>query len=165
MGLPFAFASHFAPAMMSQAIEIYRSEFQPSERLERSHLMLGVNLIAAESDAEAAVLFTSLQQAFVNLRRGRPGRLPPPRADLERALSPHEQQMLQETLGMSVVGGPDRVREGLESFVARTGADELMVTGQIFDHRARLRSFEIAAQLAQPGSEEVAQDKGRATLR
>jgi luciferase family oxidoreductase group 1 len=166
MGLPFAFASHFAPAMLSQAIEIYRSEFQPSARLERSHLMLGVNLIAAESDAEAAVLFTSLQQAFVNLRRGRPGKLPPPQSDFGRTLSPHEQQMLQETLGMSVVGGPDLVREGLESFVAQTGADELMITGQIFDHRARLRSFEIAAELLPRGaSEEVVQSKDRVTLR
>ncbi|HET6797548.1 MAG TPA: LLM class flavin-dependent oxidoreductase [Gemmatimonadales bacterium] len=165
MGLPFAFASHFAPAMMSQAIEIYRSEFQPSERLERSHLMLGVNVIAADSDAEAAVLFTSLQQAFVNLRRGLPGRLPPPRPDLVSTLPPHEQQMLQETLGMSVVGGPDLVRERLESFAARTGADELMVTGQIFDHRARLRSFEIAAQLPRSVSQEVVQSKGRVTLR
>jgi luciferase family oxidoreductase group 1 len=165
MGLPFAFASHFAPAMMSRAIEIYRSEFRPSERLDRSYLMLGVNLIAAATDDEAAHLFTSLQQAFVNLRRGRPGKLPPPQADFVGTLPPHEQLMLQETLGFSVVGGPQRARDGLESFAARTGADELMVTGQIFEHGARLSSFEIAAQVSGRETEGVLQGEGRITSR
>jgi len=163
MGLPFGFASHFAPAMMSQAIDIYRSEFRPSERLAQSYLMLGVNLIAADDEDEAAELFTSLQQAFINLRRGRPGRLPPPVRGFAESLSPEEQLMLRETLGSSIVGGPERVARGLESFAERTGADELMVTGQIFEHRARLRSFEIAAN-RQPG--ETAEDypsKGRLT--
>jgi luciferase family oxidoreductase group 1 len=166
MGLPFAFASHFAPAMMSQAIDIYRSEFQPSQRLEQSYLMLGVNVIAADRDEEAAYLFTSLQQAFINLRRGRPGKLPPPVRGLAESLPPEELRILQETLGSSVVGGPERVARGLESFAGRTGADELMVTGQIFDHEARLRSFEIAAD-RRPRREagEDYQSEGRLTSR
>jgi luciferase family oxidoreductase group 1 len=148
MGLPFAFASHFAPAMMMQAIQIYRSEFRSSEQLDRPYVMLGINVIAADSDAEAGLLFTSLQQAFLNLRRGRPGKLPPASADFGRRLHPMEQAMLRETLAHAVVGSPETVRQGLDAFVARTGADELMVTAQIFDHQARLRSFEITAEVA-----------------
>jgi luciferase family oxidoreductase group 1 len=145
MGLPFAFASHFAPAMMMQAIEIYRSEFRPSEQLDRSYVMLGINVIAADTDAEAALLFTSLQQAFLKLRQGRPGKLPPPLPDFGRSLHPMEQAMLRETLTYAVVGSPETVRQGLDAFVTMTGTDELMVTAQIFDHEARLRSFEITA--------------------
>ena len=166
MGLPFAFASHFAPALMSQAIDIYREEFRPSERLQRSYLMLGVNVIAAHEEDEAAFLFTSLQQAFMNLRRGRPGKLPPPVRGFAESLAPEERRLLQETLGSSVVGGPERVARGLESLVERTGADELMVTGQIFDHEARLGSFQIAAGSGpgrQPGEDYPS--KGRLTLR
>jgi luciferase family oxidoreductase group 1 len=145
LGLPFAFASHFAPAMMEQALEVYRARFQPSAQLEHSYAMLGVNVFAADSEAEARRLFSSLQQAFVNLRRGQPGRLPAPVDDMESRLLPHERAMLDQSLSCSVVGTPDTVRRGLEAFIARTGADELMVTGQIHDHSARLRSFEIAA--------------------
>jgi luciferase family oxidoreductase group 1 len=148
MGLPFAFASHFAPAHMTQAIELYRAGFRPSEHLDRPYVMLGINVIAAESDREAKRLFTSLQQAFLNLRQGRPGRLPPPVEDFRRHLHPAEQAMLRETLAHSVVGSPDTVRQGLDAFVTRTGADELMVTAQIFDHEARLRSFEVTAEVA-----------------
>jgi luciferase family oxidoreductase group 1 len=148
MGLPFAFASHFAPAMLMQAIEIYRSEFRPSEQLARPYVMLGINVIAADSDAEAALLFTSLQQAFLNLRRGRPGKLPPPAPDFGRSLHPMERAMLRETLAYAVVGSVETVQQGLEAFAARAGADELMVTAQIFDHEARLRSFEITAEVA-----------------
>jgi luciferase family oxidoreductase group 1 len=147
MGLPFAFASHFAPGLMSQAIDVYRSGFQPSEQLERSYLMLGINVIAAESDPQASLLFTSLQQAFLNLRSGRPGRLPAPDPELMGGLHPVEQAMLRETLAYAVVGSPETVRRGLDRFVEMTGADELMVTAQIFDHQARLRSFELTADV------------------
>jgi luciferase family oxidoreductase group 1 len=145
LGLPFAFASHFAPAMMEQALEIYRARFEPSPQLERPHVMLGLNVFAAESDDEARRLFTSLQQAFINLRRGRPGPLPPPAEGFDETLLPHERQMLAEMLSAAVVGDPDTVARGIEAFAARTGADEIMVTSQAFDHAARLRSFEIAA--------------------
>jgi luciferase family oxidoreductase group 1 len=145
MGLPFAFASHFAPAMMMQAIELYRAKFRPSEQLDRSYLMLGVNVFAADTDEEARFLFSSLQQAFIKLRLGQPGRLPPPVADFGDRLGPMERSILDQALVRSVVGSPETVRQGLESFVSETGADELMVTSQIFDHAARLRSFEILA--------------------
>ncbi|HEY0997912.1 MAG TPA: LLM class flavin-dependent oxidoreductase, partial [Gemmatimonadaceae bacterium] len=145
LGLPFAFASHFAPRMMMQAIQVYRSGFRPSSRLSAPYVMLGVNVIAADTDAEARRQFTSLQQAFVNLRSGRPGPLPPPVDDLEERLAPADRLTLGEMLACSVVGGPDAVRQGLAEFVARTGADELMIASQVFDHAARLRSFEIAA--------------------
>jgi luciferase family oxidoreductase group 1 len=127
MGLPFAFASHFAPALMMQAIDLYRAGFQPSAQLDRPYVMLGINMIAADSDLEAEWLFTSLQQAFLNLRRGRPSRLPPPVEDFGRSLNPLEQAMLRDTLAYSVVGSRETVRQGLDEFVARTGADELMV--------------------------------------
>jgi luciferase family oxidoreductase group 1 len=151
LGLPFAFASHFAPGMMEQAIDVYRSGFEPSDRpgaIERSYVMLGVNVIAADADDEARLLFTSLQQAFVNLRRGRPGLLPPPFPAYEATLAPADRFTLQQVLSASVVGGPDTVRRGLADFVARTGADELMVASQLFDHGARLRSYEIAAEVS-----------------
>jgi luciferase family oxidoreductase group 1 len=145
LGLPFAFASHFAPAMMTQAVELYRAQFKPSEQLQRPYVMLGVNVFAADTDDEARLLFTSLQQAFVNLRRGRPGPLLPPVEGFEEQLTPMDRLMLGDALACSVVGSPEVVRRGLAAFVERTGADELMVTAQIFDHAARLRSFEITA--------------------
>ncbi|MDB5406110.1 MAG: Luciferase-like monooxygenase, FMN-dependent [Rhodospirillales bacterium] len=146
LGLPFAFASHFAPEQMMNAIAIYRQRFRPSEANPEPYVMLGLNVFAADSDDEARRLFTSLQQAFLNLRQGRPGPLPPPVADFESRLSPPEQALLAHTLSCSVVGSPDTVRHGVERFVAETGADELMITAQIFDHAARLRSFEITAE-------------------
>jgi luciferase family oxidoreductase group 1 len=145
MGLPFAFASHFAPRMLSQALDVYRSGFQPSERLERPYVMLGINVFAAETDDEARRLFTSLEQAFVNLRRGRPGLLPPPVDDYEERLTPMDRAQIAEMLACSAVGSAETVRRGLESFVEATEADELMVTSQIFDHAARMRSYEILA--------------------
>ena len=145
MGLPFAFASHFAPAAMMQAMDIYRRTFRPSEQLAHPYVMLGVNVIAADSDDEARRLFTSLQQAFVNLRLGRPGKLPPPIAGYDDRLGPMERSILDQALACSVVGSPETVRYGLEEFIRETGADELMVTSQIFEHEARLRSFEITA--------------------
>jgi luciferase family oxidoreductase group 1 len=148
LGLPFAFASHFAPAMMMQAIEIYRARFEPSPHLERPHVMLGLNVFAADSDAEARWLFTSLQQAFINIRRGRPGQFPPPSEGFVEQLLPYEKQMLDEMLSAAVVGDRATVTRGLAAFVERTGADELMITSQAYEHRARLRSFEIVAEVA-----------------
>ena len=145
LGLPYAFASHFAPADLEQALALYRSRFQPSERLQAPYVMLGVNVFAAETDAEARRLYTSLQQAFVNLRSGRPGLLPPPMEDFEARVDPMAKAMLDRALACSIVGDADTVRDGLKAFLARTGADELMITAQIFDHAARVRSYEIAA--------------------
>ncbi|CAI2936391.1 LLM class flavin-dependent oxidoreductase [Aminobacter niigataensis] len=147
LGLPYAFASHFAPAELDHAIEIYRSRFQPSERLAKPYVMAGINVVAAETDAEAKLLFTSVQQAFVNLRSGRPGRLPAPVEGYERDLDPVARQMLSQTLACAVVGSPETVRRGVEAFIARTGADELMVTAQVFDHEARKQSYEILAEV------------------
>ncbi|MEA3134379.1 MAG: hypothetical protein QOG17_2225 [Gammaproteobacteria bacterium] len=145
LGLPFAFASHFAPAMMMQAIDIYRSRFRPSQQLDRPYLMLGFNIFAADSDAEAHLLATSMQQAFVNLRSGRPTQLPPPLAGYESELPSAAKAMLADVLASSAIGSPDTVRRALAAFIDRTKPDELMMTSQIFDHSARLRSYEIAA--------------------
>ena len=148
-GLPFAFASHFAPTMLEQALDRYRSRFQPSEQLERPYTMLGVNVFAAESESEARRLFTSLQQAFINLRRGRPGPLKPPAEDFDASLAPFERVMLADMLSFSVVGTREQVRAGLAGIVAHTGADELMVASQIYDHAARLESYTRAAEAAE----------------
>jgi luciferase family oxidoreductase group 1 len=147
LGLPYGFASHFAPAQLAGATALYRSRFAPSAQLDRPHLMLGLNVIAAESDDEAQLLFSSLRQAFVNLRRGRPGPLPPPDPEFDRNLAPAERALLDQALSCSVVGSPETVRRGLRAFVERTQPDELIVTAQIFDHAARLRSFEITAEV------------------
>ena len=146
LGLPYAFASHFAPAELDNAVAIYRAQFRPSTRLDKPYVMLGINVIAAESDGEAKRLFTSLQQAFVNIRSGKPGLLPPPIDDMEERLGPNGRAILGQALSCSVVGSPATVARGLADFIARTGADELMVTAQIFDHQARLRSFRITAE-------------------
>jgi len=143
LGLPYAFASHFAPAQMMDAIAIYRQQFRPSARLAAPYLMLGVNVFAAETEAEARLLFSSLQQAFVNLRTGRAGKLPAPVEGYEANLDPRYRAVLEHSLSCSVVGDAAAVRRGVEEFVARTGADELMVTAQIWDHEARKRSFGI----------------------
>jgi luciferase family oxidoreductase group 1 len=147
LGLPFAFASHFAPALMMQAAEVYQSQFKPSAQLSKPHLMLGVNVVAADTDAEAQLLATSLQQMFIQLRRGRPGPVPAPRADFERTLAAHERAMLEEVLSCSFVGSSETVRRGLSKFVSRTGAHELILSTMLYDHAARLRSYEIAAQV------------------
>jgi luciferase family oxidoreductase group 1 len=149
LGLPYAFASHFAPAQMAEAIHVYRTSFKPSEQLAKPHLMLGLNVVAAETDVEAKRLFTSLQQAFLNLRTGRPSPLPSPVDDMDQRLaavgiSPAE----QGALAKAVVGGPETVREGLRTFVETYKPDEVIVTAQIYDHAARLRSFEITAEAA-----------------
>ena len=147
LGLPFAFASHFAPAMMMQAVEIYRARFRPSAAQKRPHVMLGFNVFAADSDAEARFLSTSMQQAFVNLRSGRPTQLPPPLAGFEEQLPPQAKAMLADVLSCSAVGSPETVRAALHAFIERTRPDELMITTQMFDHGARLHSYEIAAEI------------------
>ena len=163
LGLPFAFASHFAPAMMEDAVAIYRERFEPSARLERPYVMLGVNVTAADTDAEARRLFSSVQQAFVNLRRGTPGPLPPPVDDFEATAHPLELAGIHQALACSIVGAPATVREGLRAFVADTGADELMVTAQIHDHAARLRSFELLAGVRERMVREEADARGAAS--
>ena len=149
LGLPYAFASHFAPAEMNQAVALYRARFQPSQRLAAPYVMLGLNVCAAATDAEARRLFSSHQQAVIARRTGRRGPLPPPVEDFERGLDPRAHMILQQALSCSVVGSPETVKRGLADFMARTRTDEIMVTGNIFDHAARLRSFEIAAQVHQ----------------
>ncbi|HEY0522476.1 MAG TPA: LLM class flavin-dependent oxidoreductase [Stellaceae bacterium] len=147
LGLPFAFASHFAPNALLPALEIYRSRFQPSPQLDHPYAMAGVNVIAADTDAEARRLFTSAQQQFTNLVRGTRGRLQPPIDDIERYWAPHEKQQASHMLTYAFVGAAETVRHGLREFVARTRIDELMVTAPIFDHAARLHSYEILAEI------------------
>jgi luciferase family oxidoreductase group 1 len=147
LGVPYAFASHFAPAQMMDAIAVYRHQFRPSAELDRPYVMLGCNVFAADTDVEARLLFTSVQQAFVNLRRGRPSRLAPPVRDFEQQLTPAERAMIEHALSCTALGSPDAVRHWLESFIARTGADELILASQIYHHAARVRSFEIASQV------------------
>jgi luciferase family oxidoreductase group 1 len=144
LGLPFAFASHFAPAQMMEALEIYRAEFRPSAQLARPYAMLAANVIAAETDEEARLLATSVEQAVVNIRTGRPGRLPPPSPDLRWGSA--ERSLLHQVLACTAVGSPETVRRWLLEFAARTQADELIIASQIFDHQLRLRSYAIAAQ-------------------
>ncbi|MDQ1612517.1 MAG: hypothetical protein QOG00_2448 [Pyrinomonadaceae bacterium] len=146
-GLPFAFASHFAPDYLLQALEIYRSKFRPSETLAKPYAMAGFNVFAADTDAEARRLFTSVQRQFVNLRRGVPGLLQPPDETLEADWSEMERAGVEHMLACSVVGSPETVRRGLEAFIEVTQADELMLTAQIYSHAARLHSFEIVAGL------------------
>jgi luciferase family oxidoreductase group 1 len=147
LGLPFAFASHFAPAQLIPALEIYRSRFEPSAAYGNPYAMVAVNAFAAETDAEGSRLFTSLQQAFLNLRRGVPGPLPPPVDDLESRLSAAETAGLDQALSHSLIGSSETVRRGLMAVLARTRADEIIVTGQIYDHEARLRSFRIVSEV------------------
>jgi len=144
LGLPFAFASHFAPGHLTEAVEIYRRKFKPSASRAEPHVMLALNVFAADTDEEARLLATSVHQAFVALRRGEPRPLPPPKADL--VLSPMERSMLDNALACTVAGSFETVKAGLRDFVTRTGADELIVTAQIFDDAARLRSLEITAE-------------------
>lgn len=147
MGLPFAFASHFAPDLLLQALDVYRANFQPSQRLPKPYAMVCINIIAAETQREAEFLFTSMQQAFVMLRRGQPSQLPAPVESMENIWSPAEEFGVQQALGMSLVGDKTKVRHGLETILRQTQADEIMVNGQIFEHQARLHSFELAMQV------------------
>ncbi len=145
LGLPFAFASHFAPDYLAQALDLYRGEFQPSPALAKPYAMAAIGVFAAASDAEAAYLFTSLQQSFVNLRRGTPGLLPPPVESMDDHWSPPEQAGVEHAFSEAIVGSSETIRAGLDAFIRRTRIDELMVTAAIHDHAARVRSFELVA--------------------
>jgi luciferase family oxidoreductase group 1 len=149
LGLPFAFASHFAPQMMMEAMAIYRQRFRPSTQLAAPYVMLGINVTAAETEAEARLLFSSLLQSFLNLRSGRPGKLPPPVQGFDAQLDSYARAMLDDSLACAIVGDKAKVHDGLAAFVQRTGADELMVTANIFDHAKRKRSFAIVAEAAE----------------
>lgn len=144
--MPFAFASHFAPDHLADALAIYRRDFRPSEAYPQPYALACIAVFAADTDAEARRLFTSLQQSFVNLRRGRPGLLPPPVDRMDGLWSGSEKAMVDHSFREAVVGSPDTVRRGVEALVERTGLDELMITAAILDHDARVRSFELAAQ-------------------
>ncbi|WP_338502964.1 LLM class flavin-dependent oxidoreductase [Sphingomonas kaistensis] len=146
LGLPYAFASHFAPGQMMDAIKIYRETFRPSAQLAEPYVMLGFNVIAADSEEEAHLLATSIQQAFVALRTGTPGKLPPPQAGFMNTLPLQARAMLDQFLSASAIGSPDTVRRQAQDFLERTGADELIVTAQIHDHGARRRSYELLAE-------------------
>ena len=152
LGLPYAFAAHFAPDMLMPALERYRKNFRPSAELERPYAMVGANVIAAESDAQARRLFTSAQTAFTNLLRGARGRLAPPIDDIEAYWSPLERAQVQQMLACSFVGAPGAVRASLERFVERTGADEIIVAAAIYEHAARLRSYELLANVWREGA-------------
>jgi luciferase family oxidoreductase group 1 len=147
MGLSFAFASHFAPDAMDEALALYRRDFRPSRHLQAPHAMLGVNIVAAESDAEAKRLFTTQQQSFVNLRRGRPGLIPPPIDNIENFWTPTEKFGVEHALACAVIGNADTVQEGIAAFIARHRPDELMITANVFDHEARCRSYAIVAEV------------------
>ena len=147
-GLPYAFASHFAPTSLFEALHIYRQRFQPSKQLDRPYAMVGVNVVAAETDQEARRLFTTVQQSFTNLLRGSPGKLQAPIDDIEEYWTPAEKQQASRMLEHSVVGSRESVRRELEIFVKLTKADELMVVSSLYDHTARVRSCEILADIA-----------------
>jgi luciferase family oxidoreductase group 1 len=147
LGLPYAFASHFAPDALDQALAIYRARFEPSSRSEKSHAMAGVNVVLADTDAEARRLFTSLQMRFADMFRGARGLLKPPADDIESYWSPSEKFQASRMLACSFVGSPATVRAELKSFILRTEVDELMVASAIYDHAARLRSYELLASL------------------
>jgi luciferase family oxidoreductase group 1 len=147
LGLPFAFASHFAPGMLMQALQVYRASFRPSEYLAQPYAMVGVNIFAADTEADARRLSTSLQQQFIQLRRGTPGPLAPPVDTMDGLWSAMERAGVEQALAYSAIGTRDTVERQLDAIITATGADELMLTGQIYDHAARLRSFEIAAEV------------------
>jgi luciferase family oxidoreductase group 1 len=152
LGLPYAFASHFAPAALLPALEIYRARFKPSPQLDRPYAMAGVNVVAAATDAEARHLFTSPQQQFANIFRGTRGRLPPPIDDIENYWTPEEKAQASSMLTRSYVGSPDSVRRGLRQFIDETGVDEIIVASAIYDHAARLRSYETVADVLENSS-------------
>jgi luciferase family oxidoreductase group 1 len=149
LGLPYAFASHFAPDALEQALSVYHQEFRPSKRLSKPHVMLALNVVVADTNAEAQRLFTTQQQAFVNLRRGRPGLVPPPlesAAAIHHYCSPEEKAGVDRALACAVVGDPATVRAGVDAFIARHRPDELLLTANVFDHAARERSFGMAME-------------------
>lgn len=147
MGLPFAFASHFAPGSMDEALALYHRDFTPSAHLSKPHAMLALNVVGAETDAQARRLFTTQQQSFVRLRRGDIGLVPPPIDDIESWWSPQEKLGVESALGCAVVGNAETLKQGISAFIDRHRPDELLLTANIFDHAARVRSFEIAAEV------------------
>lgn len=149
LGLPYAFASHFAPAALEQAADVYRRQFRPSEYLAEPHFMMAINVFGAEDDAEGARLRSSMQQAFANLRLGRPGKLPRPVDDIDALLGRELRRMVDQALRVTAWGSPGKVRADLETLIAAHAPDEVIITGQIHDHGARLRSFQIAAEALQ----------------
>jgi luciferase family oxidoreductase group 1 len=163
LGLPFAFASHFAPVDMMDALRIYRQLFKPSKQLDRPYAMLGINVIAADTDGEARRQYTSLQQSFTNLRRGTPGQIPPPVDDIDEFWSPAEKALASQTLAVSAVGSRETVTRGLQNLIDVTQPDELIVTAHIYDHQARLRSFELVADLRERLSSPVPVAEARAS--
>jgi luciferase family oxidoreductase group 1 len=153
LGLPFAFASHFAPDFLHGALALYRGDFTPSEQLERPYAMVGVNVFAADTDEEARRQFTSLQQAFLDLVRGRPRQIPPPVETMDGLWSEPERFHVERMTRVSAVGSPETVRGRLAEIGRETGADELILATQAYDHTARLRSFELVARGAGPSVE------------
>jgi luciferase family oxidoreductase group 1 len=147
LGLPFSFAAHFQPEYTLPALELYRRNFQPSEVLEKPYAMVALNVFAAETDREAERIATSQHQSFLNLIRGTPGQIPPPVDSMEGIWTPQEKMLVQQRLGGSVIGSPETVKKGLEKFLAETQADELIINAMIYDHLARLRSYEIIANI------------------
>ncbi|KAF0245535.1 MAG: luciferase-like [Planctomycetota bacterium] len=147
LGLPYAFASHFAPAQLFPALDVYRREFRPSAQLAKPYVMPGVNVFAADTDAEARRLWSSLAKVILDLHTGRPRRLAAPEEGLVEALTAEDRMIIDSMLGCSAVGSPATVRAWLKRFIERTSADELMISCQVFDHAARLRSYEIAASV------------------
>jgi luciferase family oxidoreductase group 1 len=150
LGLPYAFASHFAPDHLDAALELYRRDFQPSQTCEKPHVMAAMNLFVADSEAEAEYLASSQFQAFVALRTGRPGKLPPPRENFRESLPPQAQAMLAHIGQASATGTPEMARDTVESFIARTGADEIVFGGSTYDPKARIRSLELAMDALKP---------------
>jgi luciferase family oxidoreductase group 1 len=162
LGLPYGFASHFAPAELDEALALYRARYRPSQENPQPYVMVGTGVFAAETDEEARLLFSSQQQAFVNLRSGNPGPLPPPVERYEESLPPQAKAVLDHALACAIVGSPETVKKGLQAFTARTRADEIIITANIYDHAARLRSFEIAAAVRDDLGEMVAVERAEA---
>ncbi|MBR0895433.1 LLM class flavin-dependent oxidoreductase [Bradyrhizobium tropiciagri] len=146
LGLPYAFASHFAPELLNQALQIYRARFKPSEQLAQPYTMVGVNIVAADTDAEARRLATTQQMSFTNIFRGARGLSQPPIDDIETYWSPSEKVQAMRMLERTIIGSPETVRAGIDALVAETGADELMIVSDVYDHQKRLRSFELIAK-------------------
>ncbi|MBO9128400.1 LLM class flavin-dependent oxidoreductase [Bacillus sp. 165] len=148
LGLPFAFASHFSPDNTLPALQLYRNHFRPSEVLTEPYAMVGVNVIAADTDETANWLATSMYQQFLSLVRGRPGKLNPPVENMDEIWSEYEKSAIQQQLSAAIIGGPESVKKKLQDFLDVTEADEIIVSSQIYDHEARLRSYEILAEVA-----------------
>ncbi len=145
LGLPYSFASHFAPQQLLPALEIYRSRFKPSAQLDKPYVMVGVNIIAADTDQEARRLATTQQMSFTDIFRGARGLSQPPIADIEHYWNPMEKAQVQQMLARSIVGSAATVRTGMEALIEETGADELIIVSDVYDHQERLRSFELIA--------------------